>query len=111
MAGARRPRWILESPRSAPPGPSLVRRIWGGDGDSFGVGEELAVDGVGDPPLEAAQRFEAGLAGRELAPVVGPAFGVEADLADRGDVNNVSSQRGAIATQLRHGITQPRSPD
>jgi len=35
------------------------------------VGEELAIDGVGDAPLEAAQRFECGLAGRELAPVVG----------------------------------------
>jgi hypothetical protein len=30
----------------------------------FGVGEELAVEGVGDPALEAAQRFELGLAGR-----------------------------------------------
>jgi hypothetical protein len=55
----------------------------------FGVGEELAVEGVGDPALEAAQRFELGLAGRLLAPVVGPAVGVEADLADCGDVDHV----------------------
>ena len=34
-------------------------------------------------------RFELGLAGGELAPVVGPALGVEADLADRGDVDHV----------------------
>ncbi|MEP7018874.1 MAG: hypothetical protein ABI899_12750, partial [Actinomycetota bacterium] len=29
-------------------------------GGLLGVGEELAVEGVGDPPLEAAQRFEVG---------------------------------------------------
>jgi hypothetical protein len=55
----------------------------------FGVGEELAVEGVGDPALEAAQRFELGLAGGLLAPVEGPAVGVEADLADCGDVDHV----------------------
>ncbi|WP_182481073.1 hypothetical protein [Nocardioides immobilis] len=36
----------------------------------FGVDEELAVDGVGDPSLQAAQCFEPGLAGGQLAPVV-----------------------------------------
>ena len=39
----------------------------------YGVGEELAVDGVGDPALEASQRFELCLACGELASVVGPA--------------------------------------
>ena len=44
---------------------------------SFGIGEELSVEGVGDPALEAAQGFKWGLAGGELASVVGPAGGVE----------------------------------
>ena len=49
----------------------------------LGVGEELAVEGVGDTALEAAQRFERGLPGGLLAPEVSPARSVEADLADR----------------------------
>src|SRR5664279_5846319 len=72
--------------------PSRARDItpWrAGEYGSCGVGEELAVEGVGDPALETTQRFELGLAGGLLAPVVGPAVGVEADLADRGDVDHV----------------------
>jgi hypothetical protein len=85
------------------------------DVGSLRVGAQLAVERVGDPALEAAQRFELGLAGRELAPVVGPTFGVEADLADRGDVDHVvhptvSSPREAVPVLLagggafRHGL-------
>jgi hypothetical protein len=57
--------------------------------DRLRVGEQLPVDGVGDPSLQAAHRFGAGLAGGQLAPVVGPAFGVEADLSRGGDVDHV----------------------
>jgi len=65
----------------------------------------LSVDGVGDPPLQAAQRFEFGLAGGSLASVVGPTFGVEADLADGGDVDHVvhspvSGPRKAVSVLL-----------
>jgi hypothetical protein len=50
---------------------------------TLGVGDELSVQGVGDPALEAAQRFERGLACRSLASVVRQPWGVETDLADR----------------------------
>jgi hypothetical protein len=56
---------------------------------SFGVGDELSIEGVGDPSLQAAQGLKLGLAVGSLASVVGPAWGVEADLADRGDVDHV----------------------
>jgi hypothetical protein len=49
----------------------------------------LSEDGVRDSALEAAEGFEGSLAVGWLAPVVGPAIGVEADLADRGDVDHV----------------------
>src|SRR5664279_1114528 len=72
--------------------PSRARDItpWrAGEYGSCGVGEELAVEGVGDPAFETTQRFELGLAGGLLAPEVSPARGVEADLADRGDADHV----------------------
>jgi hypothetical protein len=47
---------------------------------SVGVGDELAIDRVGDPPLQAAHGLHPGLAGGQLAPVVAPAGGVEPDL-------------------------------
>jgi len=47
------------------------------------VGEELAVDDVGDPSLEAAQRFLLRLRLGELAVVVGPSWA--ATVADLGD--------------------------
>jgi hypothetical protein len=53
------------------------------------VDEQLAIDGVGDPALQAPDRLERLLALGPLASVVGPAVGVEADLADRGDVDHV----------------------
>jgi len=55
----------------------------------LGVGEELAVDDVGDPAFEAADRFHWLLAGGALASVVGTALGVEAELGDRSDVDHV----------------------
>jgi hypothetical protein len=42
-----------------------------------GGGNQLSEDGIGHPPLEAAHRFHPGLAGGELAAIVGAAFGVE----------------------------------
>src|SRR5665647_293349 len=76
--------------RPAVPSRARAITLWRADEcGSCGVGEELAVQGVGDPPLETAQRFKLGLPGGLLAPVVGPAVGVEADLADRGDVDHV----------------------
>ena len=45
-----------------------------------GVGDEPALDRIGDPALEAAQRLHRGLGLVELASVVGTAFGVVADL-------------------------------
>ena len=73
-AGAGRPRWILESPRSALPGPCQLSAVGGA-----GVGDELSVDDVGDPSLEAAHGFHRRLAVGSLASVVGAAFGVEAE--------------------------------
>lgn len=55
--------------------PSRIRTIC-----ELGVGDELLVEGVGDPPLEAADRFFRLLARRSLAPVVVAAFGVETHL-------------------------------
>src|SRR5688572_29955381 len=68
--------------------PSRTRADVLGDG-ALCVLEELAVDGVGDPSLEAPDRLERLLALGPLASVVGAAVGVEADLADRGDVDHV----------------------
>ncbi|WP_222130095.1 hypothetical protein [Nocardioides deserti] len=59
------------------------------DSGTLCVLEQLAVDGVGDPALEAPDGLEGLLAFGSLAPVVGAAVGVEADLADRGDVDHV----------------------
>ena len=53
------------------------------------VADELAEHDVGQSSLQTAQRFHRGLAGGELAPVVGAAFGVVADLDDGGDVQHV----------------------
>src|SRR6476469_8115388 len=56
---------------------------------ALGVGDELAVDDVGEPAFEAAQGLHGGLAGGALASVVGAALGVVAELDDRGDVQDV----------------------
>ena len=47
-----------------------------------GVGQELAVDGIGDPPLETAQGFAAGLALALFAHQIGAAGMVAAGLGD-----------------------------
>jgi hypothetical protein len=49
---------------------------------------ELAVDDIRQAALEAPQGFHRGFAGGELAPVVGAAFGVVADLHDGHDVQH-----------------------
>ena len=49
----------------------------------------MDLHGVGDPALETSDCFEWLLAFGSLASVVGAAFGVEADLAHRGDVDHV----------------------
>jgi hypothetical protein len=51
------------------------------------VGDELAVDDVGEAPLEAAQGFFAGLALSPFALVVGPPGGLA--VADLGDGHHV----------------------
>jgi len=55
-------------------------------GHTLLVGEQLAIEGVGDPALETPHRLEGFLALGPLASVVGPTLGVETDLGDRGDV-------------------------
>jgi hypothetical protein len=77
---------------SRPAVPSRIRLTRGSgvaEGGSAGVGEELAVDGVGDPSLEAPHGLEMGLAGGAFASVVGASFGVEADLGGGRDVQHV----------------------
>jgi hypothetical protein len=54
-----------------------------------GVGDELAVDHVGEPPAQAAHGLHQGLAFGEFAPVVGAAGGVVAHLHDAGHVEHV----------------------
>jgi hypothetical protein len=83
-AGVGRSRWILETPRSALPARASVHA-----GGEFSVGEQLSVEGVGDPAFEAPQRFHAGLAGRELSQEVGPSGSFMAQLDDGGDVQDV----------------------
>jgi len=53
------------------------------------VGDELAVDEVGQPPLQAAHGFQAALALEVLAPEVRPAGGVVAQLHHGADVRDV----------------------
>jgi len=74
----------------------------------LGVFDHLAVDDVGQPPFDAAQRFHAGLAGGELAAVVGAAFGVVAELDDGHDVQHpldapVPGPREPVALLLAGG--------
>jgi len=54
-----------------------------------GVFHELAIDGVGDSTLQTPNGLKRLLALGSLAAVVHPAVSVEADLADRGDVDHV----------------------
>ena len=71
--------------------PSRARAItpWrAGEYGSCGVGEELAVEGVGDPALETAHRLHRFLALGALASVVGPTLGIETDLGNRGDLDH-----------------------
>ncbi len=57
---------------------ALGRCIWfGGCCRGLGVGDELPVDGVRDPPLQAGHGFRARLPGSEFASVVGATLGVE----------------------------------
>ncbi len=84
-AGSSRPRWIEVTPRGALPDPRLqlwVRRL-GASAISW------SIEGVGDTSLEAAHRLERLFPSSELAPVVGPARGVQADLTGGGDVDHV----------------------
>ena len=62
----------------------IKARVRGG----FGVGDELAIESVGDAALEAAHRLQRLLAGSQLAPVIRPAWGVQADLGG-GDADDV----------------------
>src|SRR5262249_37769902 len=70
-----------------------------------GAGHQRGVDRVADPPLEAAQRFLAGLAIGQLVVVVGPAWAVlVADRGDRGHVDRVVEP--AVAAQ-REPVDRP----
>ena len=80
-------------------------------GCPLGISHQLAVEGVGDLALETPQRLEGLLALGSFAPVVGPAVGVEADLADRGDVDHVvhpavAGPGQAVAVLLAGGCVQ-----
>ena len=81
--GWSRPGWSQKPPPLVLPGPSPLLI-----GVGFLVGHELAVDDVGEPPFEGAESFHRGFAGGELAPVVGPAFGVVVQLNDRHEVQH-----------------------
>ncbi len=63
--------------------PSSARRT------AAGVSGEVAVDAVRDSSFQRPDRFFGGLAFGDLAVVVGPAFGVVAELGDGGDVDGV----------------------
>jgi len=58
-----------------------------------GVGDELAVDGVGQPAPQRAHRFHGGLGLLELAPAAGAPGGVVAELDDAGHVEHVVDRR------------------
>jgi hypothetical protein len=61
---------------------------------AFSVSEELAIDDIGDAPLEATQRFLVGLGLGELAFVVGAAgTAAVADLGDRRHMDRMVNRR------------------
>ena len=84
--------------------PSRIRTCCAGS-----VGEQLAVDGVGDPSLETPQCFEWLLPFGSLASVVGASLGVEADLGDRGDVDHVGSSVGSRPATAGGGSARPKT--
>jgi len=53
------------------------------------IGDEAAVDDVGEASFEAPQKFQRGLAGGELASEIAPTLGVVTELNDRGDMDHV----------------------
>ena len=69
--------------------PSRARAGRGCQCRTLGVGDQLSVDGIRYPPLEAAHRLHRLLAVSALASVVGASVGVQAELGDRGDVDHV----------------------
>jgi len=72
---------------------------------AFSVGEELAVDDIGDAPLEATQRFLAGLGLGELGFVVGAAgTATVADLGDRRHVDRMVQSPVALEV---HAVDRP----
>ena len=73
---------------SRPAVPSRAR-VTGCAVSRLGVGDEASVEDVGEPSLQGAQCFHAGLAGSDFAPEVGAALRVVAQLDDRGHVQDV----------------------
>jgi hypothetical protein len=53
------------------------------------VGDQLAIDAVGDPAFETAHRLHRLLALSALASVVGPTLGIETELGHRGEMDHV----------------------
>jgi len=58
-------------------------------GSALLVGEQLAIDGIGDPALETPHCLEGLLALGPLTSVGSPTLGIETDLGDRGNVDHV----------------------
>src|SRR5215208_7610622 len=76
------------------------------------IRQEAPEDGIGDAPLEAAQRLFAGLALRDLLAVVGPAPSVRPGLAYGDHVQGVvepavAGQREPVAHHARRRLRPP----
>jgi hypothetical protein len=68
------------------PSRACLPRRWGVGG---GVGDELAVDDIGQAAAQAAHGFHGGFGLLQLAPVLGTAGGVVAQLDHPGHVQDV----------------------
>lgn len=88
------------TPCGALPGPCSRVRLSG-----CGVGDELPVDGVGDPALEAPQRLEGFPAVGALAPTVGPPVGGQAALATQTRSFSGRDVRGKYLSPARPLVT------
>ena len=82
---ANRPRWATETFLGVLPDPSL----WSVDASLVGVGDEVAVDDVGQLTLERADCFFAGFAFGDLLVVVVAACSGVAELGHCSDVESV----------------------
>src|SRR5674476_761782 len=104
--GSGRSRWSQEPP----PVPSRARLL-----DRSGafprVGDQLAVDPIGQATFQAPQRLQGCLALGTLAPVVGASVGVVAELDDAGHVQHVVQPPVARPGQAVVGVFAAGSID